>query len=173
MASAAGDARGAKHVDPAAGAGTGPGEGKVEEEKLSEEAYSENVKELMRFLEGKSDYVYERYDRPDPFLPFLREKTVAGLEEEIEDYGELTGMQKFEPGQLLVVAIVKTQDGPLAMVQDSTGKGYMVSPGVKLGKNGVIAAISDNMILVKQKKIMTSGAVRQHEVRMLLKREGE
>lgn len=145
------------------------------DEAMSDEAYSENVKELMRFLEGRtSDFTYDRYDRSDPFQPFLRDKAGARLSDtEVEDYGELTGMQKFEPGQLLVVAIVQTQRGPIAMVQDSTGKGYVVSTGLKLGKNGVIEEITDNMILVKQKKIMTSGAVRYRDVRMLLKREGE
>lgn len=144
-------------------------------EALSEEAYSENVKELMRFLEGRtSSFVYERYGRPDPFQPFLRDKDVAKTADtEIADYGDLTGMRKFEPGQLLVVAIVLTQKGHIAMVQDSTGKGYVISPGLKLGKNGVIEEITDNMVLVKQKRIMTSGAVRYRDVRMLLKREGE
>ena len=148
---------------------------KSQDAALSEEAYSENVKELMRFLEGRtSSFVYERYGRPDPFQPFLRDKEVAKVtDSEIQDYGELTGMRRFEPGQLLVVAIVKTQKGPIAMVQDSTGKGYVVSPGIKLGKNGVIEEITDNMILVKQKRIMTSGAIRYRDVRMLLKREGE
>ena len=146
-----------------------------DETQISAQAYSENVKELMRFLEGRgSSFVYERFDRSDPFMPFLREKSVAKTQdEEIDDYGELVGMQKFEPGQLRVVAILQTATGPMAMVEDSTGKGYVVSPGIKLGKNGVIEEITDNMILVKQKRVMTSGAIRYRDVTMVLKREGD
>lgn len=142
--------------------------------EISEEAYSENVKELMQYLEGRaSDFVYQREGRPDPFMPFIKDKVVQEVDIEVEEYGVLTGMQKFEPGQLTVVAIIQKQQGPIAMVQDSTGKGYLLSPGEKLGRNGVIEEITGNMILVKQQYKMTSGAVRHRVVKMLLKREGE
>lgn len=145
-----------------------------EDTGISEEAYSENVKELMRFLEGRaSDFVYQREGRSDPFMPFIKDKVVQEVDVEVEEYGVLTGMQKFEPGQLTVVAIVQKQQGPIAMVQDSTGKGYLLSPGEKLGRNGVVEEITANMILVKQQYKMTSGAVRHRVVKMLLKREGE
>lgn len=141
---------------------------------ISEEAYTENVKELMHFLEGRtSDFVYQRDGRSDPFMPFIKDRTVKEEDVEVDDYGVLTGMRKFEPGQLTVVAIVQKQEGPIAMVQDSTGKGYLLSPGEKLGRNGVIEEITGNMILVKQQYKMTSGAVRHRMVKMLLKREGE
>ncbi len=142
--------------------------------KISEEAYSENVKDLIHFLEGRaSDFVYQREGRPDPFMPFIKDKVVQEVDVEVEEYGVLTGMQKFEPGQLTVVAIVQKQQGPIAMVQDSTGKGYLISAGEKLGRNGVVEEITDNMILVKQQYKMTSGAFRHRVVKMLLKREGE
>lgn len=142
--------------------------------EMSGEAYSENVRELRQFFEGRSsDFVYQREGRSDPFMPFIKDKVVKEVDEEVGDYGVLTGMQKFEPGQLKVVAIVQKKQGPLAMVQDSTGKGYFLSPGEKLGRNGVVEEITDNMILVKQQYKMTSGAIRHRVVKMLLKREGE
>jgi Tfp pilus assembly protein PilP len=142
--------------------------------EMSEEAYSENVKELRHFFEGRaSDFVYQREGRSDPFMPFIKDKVVKEVDAEVGDYGVLTGMQKFEPGQLSVVAIVQKKQGPIAMVQDSTGKGYFLSPGEKLGRNGVVEEITDNMILVKQQYKMTSGALRHRVVKMLLKREGE
>lgn len=147
----------------------------TEDEKgvVSEEEYSQNVKELMHFLEGRSEnYTYKRDGRSDPFMPFLREKVV---DQEINSSpsGELVGMQKFEPGQLLVVGIVQSVSGPIAMVQDSTGKGYMISPGIKLGRSGVVDEITGNMILIKQQYLMTSGATRHRIVKMMLKHEGE
>ncbi|MEN8257259.1 MAG: hypothetical protein ABFS09_05290 [Thermodesulfobacteriota bacterium] len=149
-------------------------DGSKEELEITEEAYSENVKELMHYLEGRaSDFVYLREGRPDPFMPFIKDKVVQEVDVEVEDYGVLTGMQKFEPGQLSVVAIVQKQQGPIAMVQDSTGKGYLLSAGEKLGRNGVVEEITGNMILVKQQYKMTSGAIRHRVVKMLLKREGE
>lgn len=142
--------------------------------EISEEAYSDNVRELIHYLEGRgSDFVYQREGRPDPFMPFIKDKVVKEVDVEVEEYGVLTGMQKFEPGQLTVVAIVQKKQGPIAMVQDSTGKGYILTPGEKLGRNGVVEEITGNMILVKQEYKMTSGALRHRVVKMLLKREGE
>lgn len=151
-----------------------PAEAAAAGSEISEEAYSDNVKELIHYLEGRgSDFVYQREGRPDPFMPFIKDKVVKEADVEVEEYGVLTGMQKFEPGQLTVVAIVQKRKGPIAMVQDSTGKGYILTPGEKLGKNGVVEEITGNMILVKQEYKMTSGAVRHRVVKMLLKREGE
>jgi type IV pilus assembly protein PilP len=148
--------------------------GTKETSGITEEAYSENVKELMNFLEGReSDFLYQREGRSDPFMPFIKDKVVKEADVEVDDYGVLTGMQKFEPGQLTVVAIVQKQQGPIAMVQDPTGKGYILTPGEKLGKNGVVEEITSNMILIKQEYKMTSGALRHRVVKMLLKREGE
>ncbi len=140
---------------------------------VTEEEYSQNVKELMHFLEGRNDnYSYKREGRSDPFMPFLRDRVV---DQEIDaiSSGELVGMQKFEPGQLLLVGIVQTVGGPIAMVQDSTGKGYVISPGIKLGRSGVVDEITTNMILIKQRYLMTSGATRHRIVKMMLKHEGE
>ena len=140
---------------------------------VSEEEYSQNVKELMQFLEGRNDnYTYRRDGRSDPFMPFLREK-VVDQEIDANSSSELVGMQKFEPGQLLVVGIVQSKNGPVAMVQDSTGKGYIISPGIKLGRSGVVDEITTNMILIKQQYLMTSGATRHRIVKMMLKHEGE
>jgi type IV pilus assembly protein PilP len=147
--------------------------GEGDKEVVSEEEYSQNVKELMHFLEGRGgNYTYKRDGRPDPFMPFLREKVV---DQEVDSVasGELVGMQKFEPGQLLVVGIIQSVSGPLAMVQDSTGKGYVLTPGVKLGRTGVVDEITANMILVKQQYLMTSGVMRHRIVKMTLKNEGE
>ncbi|MBU0682251.1 MAG: pilus assembly protein PilP [Proteobacteria bacterium] len=148
--------------------------GSKENSGITEEAYSENVKELMNFLEGReSDFVYQREGRSDPFMPFIKDKVVKEADIEVDDYGVLTGMQKFEPGQLTVVAIIQKQQGPIAMVQDPTGKGYILTLGEKLGRNGVVEEITSNMILIKQEYKMTSGALRHRVVKMLLKREGE
>ena len=82
-----------------------------------EDNFSEKVEELMHFLSGKSDaFVYRRDGRSDPFMPFVSEKVIAADMEIPEE--ELVGMQKFEPGQLTLVAVVQTESEPLAMVQD-------------------------------------------------------
>ncbi|MCB2183474.1 MAG: hypothetical protein KQH63_15680 [Desulfobulbaceae bacterium] len=139
---------------------------------VSEEEYSEKVKELMRFLAGSSDsFVYKRMGRSDPFLPFVSEKIVTS--DFIAPERELVGMQKFEPGQLSLVAIVFGADGPLAMVQDSVGKGYILRNGTDVGRSGVVDEISENLVVIKQRYTTSAGEERFKIVEMLLKKEGE
>ncbi len=139
---------------------------------LTEEGYSEKVQELMHFLTGASDFfIYSRVGRSDPFMPFVSEQVVAtdfmGAEE------VLTGMRKFEPGQLALVAIVFAEDGPMAMVQDSVGKGYVIRNGTLIGRTGVVDEIAGNLVVVKQRYKSTAGDDRYKIVEMFLKREGE
>ncbi len=140
--------------------------------QLTEEEYSEKVKELMRFLTGASDsFVYSRVGRADPFMPFVSASVISmglGIPRE-----KLTGMRKFEPGQLSLVAIVFAEDGPLAMVQDSVGKGYVIRNGTKIGRSGIVDGISDNLVVVKQRFQNTAGDDLYKTVQMLLMKEGE
>lgn len=138
----------------------------------SQEEYSEKVKTLVEFLEGRSSsFVYNRLGRPDPFVPFLKEKIVTS---EVEGPPQkLVGMQKFEPGQLSLVAIVKSEDGPLAMVQDSLGRGYMIKQGTEIGRTGIVDKIDKNTVVIKQWYKTSAGEKRYKVVEMLLKKEGE
>ena len=73
------------------------------------------------------EYVLE--NRPDPFVPFISEKAASStvdLNEIVDSSGPLTGMQLFEPGQLTLVALLKKNSEDVAMVEDFTGKGYIL-----------------------------------------------
>lgn len=138
----------------------------------AQEEYSAKVKDLIQFLAGGSDsFNYNRVGRPDPFMPFIKETVVtSGLEVPEQ---ELVGMQKFEPGQLTLVAIVITENGPLAMVEDSVGRGYVIRNGTEIGRTGIVDSIADNIVVIKQWYKTTAGEERYKSVEMLLKKEGE
>jgi hypothetical protein len=115
-------------------------------------------------------------NRPDPFVPFITEKAASSNVnmDEIVDSGEpLTGMQLFEPGQLTVVALVKTEEEYLAMVQDFTGKGYTLSQGMKIGRHGVVKSFTPQSVIVEETTVTRAGKKSVTEVVMLLKKEGE
>jgi type IV pilus assembly protein PilP len=136
------------------------------------EQYSEKVKELMQFLSGDTDsFIYQRVGRTDPFMPFIKEKVVTSEVETPEK--ELFGLQKFEPGQLTLVAVVATEQGTLAMVEDSVGKGYIIKSGTGIGRSGVVDSISGNMVVIKQRYKTAAGEELDKFVEMLLKKEGE
>jgi type IV pilus assembly protein PilP len=157
---------------PAAVYGEDSAENTKDSSQQEQTGYSAKVKELMNFLEGRADsFEYQRTGRPDPFMPFIKEKVVAAKVEAPEQ--ELGGMQKFEPGQLTLVAIVVTEDGPLAMVEDSVGRGYIIRNGTPIGRSGVVDGITDNQVVIKQRYQTTAGEERYKFVEMLLKKEGE
>jgi type IV pilus assembly protein PilP len=141
-------------------------EGSVDQQKeLSRE-------ELEKILSIPSDYfIYARENRPDPFMPFISE---AVVETEITEAAEeLTGMRKFEPGQLTLVAIVMGQSGSIAMVQDSTGKGYIVRKGTKVGRTGEVVDIVTNKVIIQQESSASVASGQQRTVEMVLKKEGD
>ena len=120
-----------------------------DENKAAEELENKTAEELQKFLLSDSEsFEYKHEGRPDPFVPFLTEAIVKAESKSTEK--ELTGMRKFEPGQLTLVAITSTENGPLAMVQDSVGKGYILRKGTKIGRSGEVADIMPNVVIIKE-----------------------
>jgi type IV pilus assembly protein PilP len=120
------------------------------------------------------EYVLE--NRPDPFVPFISEKAATSTVDmnEIVDKSEpLTGMQLFEPGQLKLVALLKKNAEDVAMVEDFTGKGYVLLEGTKIGKRGVVKNIASNAVTIEETAITRAGKEIVTQVVMTLKKEGE
>lgn len=127
-------------------------------------------------------FSYQRENRFDPFMPFIREKTVEqkiSAEAEEIPMEELTGLRKFEPGQLNLVAIVFGERGAVAMVQDSVGQGYPIRKGDRIGRSGVVEEIAPNKVVVQQtignQNIEDAGGERKtlyRRVEMVLRKEG-
>lgn len=123
------------------------------------------------------EYVLE--GRPDPFVPFITEKAAVvsrptvDMNEIIEKKVVLTGMQLFEPGQLTLVALLKSELEDIAMVQDFTGKGYVITVGTKIGRKGVVKNIVPNMVIIEETAETRAGKKIINEVLMTLKKEGE
>ncbi len=138
----------------------------------------ENTAEILRQILGAEDLFFYRVEgRRDPFMPFLREKVVeqeVRAEEEDVPMEALTGLRRFEPGQLTLVAIVQGASGAVAMVQDPVGKGYIIRPGTLIGRYGVVEEIGGGRVVVKQRA--ASSWTREKlfkRVEMVLPKEGE
>lgn len=133
---------------------------------------SEPQKILEKDVPKAEEFVYKWEGRPDPFMPFISEQTVKAETEAAEK--ELTGLQRYEPGQLTLVAIVFSNDIPSAMVQDSIGKGYMIKEGTKIGRSGVVESIRANEVLIKEEKISPFEDKKTYKtIQMVLRKEGE
>ncbi len=122
------------------------------------------------------EYILE--GRPDPFVPFITPKATisaptVNMDEIVEKKVVLTGMQLFEPGQLTLVALLKTESEDIAMVQDFTGKGYVITEGTKIGKRGIVKDIAPNTVTIEETAETRAGKKIITNVLMTLKKEGE
>jgi len=140
-------------------------------------ASQENQSQQTLALPGQSPeaiFEYRIENRPDPFQPFISEKaTSANINEILPVDEQLSGMQLFEPGQLNLVAIVMTGDNDFAMAEDTTGKGYILRTGMKIGKRGIVTAIQTNEVKIEETAFTRAGKKLTSKIVMLLKKEGE
>lgn len=120
----------------------------------------------------QDSFVYQRVNRPDPFVPFVNEQT-SGSSPVAEDEEVLTGMQLFEPGQLDLVTILFSGDQAVAMVQDSTGRGHIIKPQQKIGRRGVIKDILSNVVVIEEWYLTTAGQRKYKNIEMVLRKEGD
>lgn len=113
-------------------------------------------------------FMYNR-ERPDPFFPFLTQEIMKA---DAKAKTELTGTKKFEPAQLTLVAIVSGKRGLLAMVQDSSGVGYVLRKGTEIGETGEVIQITPNKVIIEQVKNVAGDRI-SRKFEMILSKEGE
>lgn len=136
------------------------------------ESSAESIALPKQSLENLFEYQIE--GRPDPFVPFISEKAASANINEIVPISEqLTGMQLFEAGQLNLVAIVMARNNDFAMAEDTTGKGYILHTGMKIGKRGIITTIQANEVIIEETAFTRAGKKLTSKIVMLLKKEGE
>lgn len=79
------------------------------------------------------DFVYSPVGKRDPFRPYFVDADDADAEKAKR---ELTELQHFEMDQLRLVAIIGSTSNPMAMFEDPSGKGHIVTNGTPIGRNG-------------------------------------
>lgn len=132
---------------------------------------------------------YRPEGKIDPFLPLFSSEKVAPEPEKAAEGGEKaqaaaeeeekhvprTPLEKMDLGQLKLVAIVLADSGNRAMVQDATGKGYVLTKGTYIGiKQGFVKEILADRVIVeeKEKDLYGKKVLREKEM-MLQKPRGE
>ncbi len=110
-----------------------------------------------------ADYTYKPGNRPDPFRPFFEEAKAAAIISECEGIppGPLTEQ---EVSQFSLVAVIAHGPETVAMVQDPTGKGYVIRVGSFVGKKcGKVSAIGPDGAIIEEpyKDLMGQTQIRQ------------
>ena len=103
----------------------------------------------------------------DPFRPMtLRAKVDTRARE------NLSPLERLDLSQLKVVGIIWDIKEPRAMVEDTTGLGYVVKVGTPIGSNdGTIKAIHRNQLVIEESTADIYGVRRKRDVTMNLATE--
>jgi type IV pilus assembly protein PilP len=102
--------------------------------------------------------------RRDPFQPFTSNTRTHSRARET-----LSPLERYELGQLRLVGIVWHVKEPSAMIEDSSGLGYVVKVGTPIGPNdGKIKAIKPDQIIVEETYVDPSGGRKRREVNIKL-----
>ena len=117
----------------------------------------------------------------DPFAPLFTDQPIEKKVEEKVKKRKKTGripstpLEKMDLSQLKLVAIVRTERGNKALVQDATGKGYVLNKGTYIGLNsGFVTKITADRVIIEEKveDIYGKKTLREKEL-VLLKPRGE
>jgi Tfp pilus assembly protein PilP len=126
--------------------------------KTPAEAQAEGGQGLIA---GSKAYTYDPTGKRDPFRSFIIEQQQARAKQ------ERGPLEQFDLNQLFVVAVVWGTERPRALVQDPSGRDYVVQEGTPIGKNdGLVLRIHDNSVLVRETYVDYLGAQTTKEIEM-------
>ena len=107
---------------------------------------------------------YSSAGKRDPFLPLSLKPRAATRARE-----NLSPLERYEIGQLKLVAVVWDIKEPKAMVEDATGLGYIVKIGTLVGPNeGKVKAIKPGEVVIEESFVDFYGAKKNQEISMKL-----
>jgi type IV pilus assembly protein PilP len=135
---------------------------KVESTKVTDKKEGEKKEE--------AEYAYNPLGKPDPFKPFIQMTPSKEYSRRIPQ----TPLQKYEISQLILVAIIMTPEGNIALVEDSAGKGYFLKKGTEIGKNdGKVKQILKDKIIIEEVYEDIFGQKKMNEISLFLHRVEE
>jgi type IV pilus assembly protein PilP len=130
---------------------------KVEPMKVAEKKESEKKEE--------AEYTYDPTGKPDPFKSFIRITAAKEHSRRVP----LTPLQKYEISQLNLVAIIATSEGNIALVEDATGKGYLLRKGTPIGRNdGKVKSILRDKVIIEEVYEDISEPKKMNEISLFL-----
>jgi type IV pilus assembly protein PilP len=101
-----------------------------------------------------SVFSYNPEGKIDPFAPLLKDepvKVLLGDKPKREKREPTTPLEQIDLSQLKLTAIIRTPSGLKAMVEESTGKGYIVGIGTYMGiHSGKVMNILKDRIVVEE-----------------------
>ncbi|GBC63265.1 hypothetical protein DENIS_4259 [Desulfonema ishimotonii] len=121
-------------------------------------------------LKEKPYVAYNAEDRIDPFSPLFRDESGkspvppgpvnGGGPEPPAPTRRLSPLEKLDLSQLKLVGIIWAKNGNKALVEEATGKGYIINRGTYIGINsGQVVDILKDRVIVEEKDVDGLGKV--------------
>jgi type IV pilus assembly protein PilP len=95
---------------------------------------------------------YNPKGKPDPFEPFIKDQAQQVAKTlKAKKRSPQTPLEQIDLGQLKLVAIVASPSGNRALVEQSSGKGYILKPGTYVGLNsGKVVEITIEKVMIEE-----------------------
>lgn len=146
----------------------------AEEPALPEEfAEKEEGQEAAknRLIELNKEFQYNPVGKRDPFRSFV---VMRPTEKKYVGSKELTPLQRYELSQLNLVGIIVGPKDKHGLVEDASGKGYVVRIGTYIGKNGGrVIEVRDDELVIEEYYIDYFGREQSESVSMKLQKGNE
>jgi type IV pilus assembly protein PilP len=124
----------------------------------------------------QSAYEYNPVGKIDPFQPLFQieaEPEVTQKKVIKKKRLPLTPLQKISLGQLKVVGIIQSPTGNKALVEDASGKGFIVTKGTYIGQNfgQVKRILKDRIVVEEEVEDVLSGKTKLQTTELRLQKE--
>ncbi len=113
---------------------------------------------------------YNPKGKIDPFEPLFREKSTGALaRKKRKKRAPRTPLEKIDLSQLKLVGIILASSGNRALVEEASGKGYVVKKGTYMGTNaGKVVKIERNKVIVAEEyeDVLGNVSLRNREIKL-------
>jgi type IV pilus assembly protein PilP len=112
---------------------------------------------------------YDAKDKIDPFEPLFKEKPVIAKKKINKKRIPRTPLERIDLSQLKLVGIIMASSGNRALVEESSGKGYVIKKGTYIGINsGKVVKIKKEKVVVEEEfeDVFGKTKLRQREIKL-------
>lgn len=107
---------------------------------------------------------YDAKDKIDPFEPLFKEKPVIVKKKKNKKRIPQTPLERIDLSQLKLVGIIMASSGNRALVEEATGKGYVIKKGTYIGINsGKVVRIKKEKVVVEEEFEDVFGKTKLHQ----------
>lgn len=130
---------------------------------------SVSQKEIAK-MQPEGTVGYNPEGKIDPFAPLFKDGITSGPEKQNKERRiPKTPLEMVDLGQLKLVAIMHAKSGNKALVEEVSGKGYIVAKGTYMGMNSgrVVKILKDGIIIEEESEnIMGKRIIQERELKL-------